>query len=337
LDEPTAVLTPQEVTHLFERLKNLQEMGKTIIVITHKLKEILHFTERVTVMRHGKVVTTQATHELTEQSLSQLIMGRERTSFSKITPELKSSIVFEARGVCTNTKRHLNLRNVTFQVNAGEIVGLAGIEGSGQDLLVETICQLKPFSGDLFLKEDSLKSKTLYDHRQAGFGLIPLDRHQEGFILGFSNADNLILGHHREPSFQRHWVLQADGISQFAQRRLSDFNIFPADPRLSTGSLSGGNQQKLLFARETEYKLDFFLVCHPTRGVDIGASDFIHSQLLELANRGAGILLVSSDLDELFSLSHRILVMREGTLVANSPTSELSVSNLGLAMIGAQP
>lgn len=337
LDEPTAVLAPQEVSLLFEKLKFLQEQGKTIIVITHKLKEILSYTQRVTVMRSGQVITTVETQTLTEDSLSQLMMGRARIPLRKRSPQIaEQDPVLHLKTLSTESTYSRGLHNINLAVYPGQIVGIAGIEGQGQHELIEVLCQLRTFSGSARLLGELLNSRSAYSRRQSGFSLIPLDRQKQGLVMEFSNADNFILGHHREIRFQTNGFLNADLIQAQSQDLMNRFEVHPNDPHLLTKSLSGGNQQKLLIARETSSPVKFLLACHPTRGVDIGSIEFIHSHFQKLAGKGAGILLISSDLDELLSLTDSMCVIREGTLVYQGATDQLTMKDLGIWMMGAK-
>ncbi|NBX75784.1 MAG: ABC transporter ATP-binding protein [Proteobacteria bacterium] len=337
LDEPTAVLTPQEVTLLFEKLKTLKEQGKTIIVITHKLKEILNYTNTVTVMRGGKVITTQETAGLSEGLLSQLIMGRERSPLPKRKGFSEDSQpVLQLNNLSSSSQSSKPLKNLNLSLYPGQILGIAGIEGQGQQELVEIICQAKPFTGSAFLFGIPLNSSSAYSKRQSGFSLIPPDRQKEGLVLNFSSADNFVLGHQREKRFESRGFLRESKVLSFAQTLMNRFDVRPAEPSLPVKALSGGNQQKLLIARETSSKVNFLLACHPTRGVDIGSIEFIHSHFLKLAEGDASILLVSSDLDELLTITDSIAVLREGMIVFESPTSQISVKELGLWMTGAK-
>lgn len=338
LDEPTAVLTPQEVTSLFSKLKSLQEQGKTIIVITHKLKEILAYTQTVTIMRMGKVIATKATVDLTEDHLSQLIMGRERVPLPKRTTfSSEAQPVLHLEHLSTSpTTSQKHLKHINLSVYPGQILGIAGIEGQGQSELVEVLCQLTPFTGSAALLGTPLNSTSAYAKRQAGFSLIPPDRQREGLVLDFSTADNFVLGHQRESHFLERGFLNSRYIRSFSQSLMDRFDVRPANPQLPAGALSGGNQQKLLIARETSSSVKMLLACHPTRGVDIGSIDFIHSHFLRLAEQGAGILLISSDLDELLTLADSIAVIRDGMIVCESPTPGLSLKELGLWMTGAK-
>ncbi|MFM8270415.1 MAG: ATP-binding cassette domain-containing protein, partial [Pseudomonadota bacterium] len=337
LDEPTAVLTPQEIDPLFEKLRTFQNQGKTVIIITHKLKEILAYTQKVTVMRSGEVITTKDTHLLTEDLLSELIMGRPKRVLPRRKSEPdKSTTVLELSSLSTQSSTSRPLKDIHLSISAGEILGIAGIEGQGQKELVDVLCQLTPFSGTAKYLGEPLTLSSAYSKRQTGFSLVPLDRQKEGLLLDFSNSNNFLLGHQRESRFFHRHFLSSAKIQAFSQKLMNRFDVRPPNPLLKARTLSGGNQQKLLIARETSSGVRFLLACHPTRGIDIGSIEFIHSHLLELADKRAGILLISSDLDELFSLADSIAVMREGRITFHSPTKNLSPTELGLWMTGAK-
>ena len=337
LDEPTAVLTPQESEVLLNRLLQLKKQQKTIILITHKLREILEFTDTVTIMRQGKVVATESTASLDEHKLATLMMGRDRqvpvTSQRSFEPQ---TAVLEVSSLSTKSRKGLQLRNLSLNVAAGEIVGIAGIEGQGQEELVQVLTQLKSFSGHIKMLGEDLLNFTAYQNRQRGFGVIPPDRQKNGLILPFTNEYNLILGHHWEKPFQGLGCLSFPDIRQFAQDQLKHFDVRPCHPDLPTATLSGGNQQKIIIAREASDRVRFLLACHPSRGVDIGAMEFFHEHFRKLRAEGAGILLISSDLDELRTLSDRILVIRNGAFIAEKAASNWTLPDLGLCMTGTE-
>lgn len=336
LDEPTAVLSPQEVEALFSQLSFLQSKNKTIIVVSHKLKEILKFTDYVTVMRQGRVVSTQPTQELNEDSLASLIMGRHPLPLKRPLLSATDKAVLTLKNVTTVKSPDCGLKNVSLEVKEREIVGVAGIEGNGQSALVRVLAQIQKYQGSVNLLEQKLEEMSSYKRRQKGFGLIPPDRQSEGLVLSFSNQLNFILGHHREASFQSHGFYSLTRISAYSKQKMQQFGIHPPLPELKTSALSGGNQQKLIVAREASPETRFLLACHPTRGVDIGAIEFIHSHFLNLKQQGAGILLISSELDELLALSDRILVIRDGEIVFETSTEKAEVKELGLYMTGGK-
>ena len=333
LDEPTAVLSPQEIEALFEKLKRLKANHKTIVIITHKLKEILNLTDFVTVMRQGSAIETLPTEGLNESTLAEKIIGRKRIPLATFKKKSPQETVLSVEDVSLQNTQGVSLNKISFQINRGELVGIAGIEGNGQQELIEILAHVrKDYQGTVRLNKKELNDFSTYDLRQQGFSLIPPDRHQEGVVLSFSIAENSILGHHREKNLKRGPFLSENKIETLASRLIESFDVRPKDPKLPLSALSGGNQQKLVVARETLRPISFLLAAHPTRGIDIGAIDFIHEHFLKLKAEGAAILLVSSELDEILKLSDRILVMYQGALVAEVEKEKATESQLGLWM-----
>ncbi len=320
LDEPTAVLTPQEVDTLFIKLSELNKQGKTIIVITHKLKEILKWTQNVTVMRQGKCIETTETAHLTEEILAEKIIGRKQKPLPKaVALSEKAKPVLEIKNVSFKNK----LNNLSFQVFPGEIVGIAGIDGNGQNEIVDLLAKVSRLdSGEMHVSET--------------IAIIPPDRHQEAVVLEFSVAENAVFGIHREERFGKNILLSKHKVEDFTAHLLEEFDVRPRDPNLLFSSLSGGNQQKLVVGRESEKKAACLVACHPTRGVDIGAIEFIHSHLIELKNRGVGVLLFSSELEEILALSDRVLVIYQGEIVGEKAACDTSEKELGLWMTGGK-
>lgn len=342
LDEPTGVLTPQEVAHLFRILRALREQGKTIILITHKLREIMALTDRVTVMRQGKVVANLETAETTREELAAQMVGRTvllRVEKTKATPgasllEVEGLNVDDSNGVA-------RVKDVSFTVRAGEIVGIAGVAGNGQSELLEALAGLRPTrSGRVALKghavEGSGRAGVARDVRGMGLGHVPEDRQRMGLITAFEASESGILGYHHDeryngPIFLRHHAVVAD-----VRRQMEEYDVRPVAPRLHTASFSGGNQQKIVLGRELDRHPDVLLVGQPTRGVDIGAIEFIHKRLIAMRDAGTAILLVSVELDEIMSLSDRILVMFNGEIVGELQQEEATEQALGLMMAGEQ-
>lgn len=333
LDEPTAVLSPQEVTSFFRKLKSLQKANKTIVIISHKLQEILAITERVTIMRQGRVVETVDTASLTEISLAEKIIGRKRMPLP-LTPTLRySEPIFLVEQVSLKSPSGSVLNNLSFHVNPGEIVGVAGIEGNGQAEMIEILTQQRnDYSGTVSFSGRDLKNGSTYDLKQQGFSFIPPDRHQEAVVLSFSIAENVILGRHRETALHSGFWLSHKKIEEMAHSLIEKFDIRPGEPQLPLVHLSGGNQQKVVVGRETAGEVSFLLAANPTRGIDIGAIDFIHSHFLKLKANRTGILLISSELEELLTLSDRILVIYQGNIVAETLTKQATETQLGLWM-----
>lgn len=338
LDEPTAVLTPQETEDLFKNLRKLKAEGRTIIIITHKLKEVMAIADEVTVLRNCKVVSSKPISQTSIETLTEDMVGRkiknisfsERTLFNAGAPVLKISNL-------SAVHPHGMLSKIQMQVNKGEIVGIAGVEGNGQDLLIQSI--LDPMSlnlqGDVTLKNHSLLKLSSAKIRQLGLSAFPEDRLRFGVLGERSLFENFILGYQKSPRYSRWGFLNFKRIFQRTQEALEKFDVRPRDIQKPIGKLSGGNQQKLVVARELQDQPEFILAAKPTRGVDIGAIEFIHEQLLEARNRGAGVLLVSSELEELMTLADRILVLFKGQFVAEfSRTQGYDEIKIGAAMGG---
>ena len=333
LDEPTAVLTPSEVEFLFEKLRRLVAEGKTILLITHKLSEILRWTENVTVMRQGSVVGTYDTAELTQPSLAEKMVGRLPAILTHANVTRTPTPILSVRNLsCVD-----RLRGLSFDVFGGEILGIAGVEGNGQHELAEILAGVQTdFEGDVSFGDRRYPSFSTYSLKRAGVGVIPPDRHQEAVVLRFPVADNFALGHQRDPVFQSHGFIQPGKLDATVRPQLDRFDIQPRDPRVPISSLSGGNQQKVVLARELSRNPSFMLACHPTRGVDIGAIEKIHSELLALRERGGGVLLMSSELDEILALSDRILVLYAGKIVGSVDRKSATETQLGQWMTGGQ-
>jgi len=311
LDEPTALLTPLEATFLFKQIEELRKQGKTVLLITHKLDEVIKHTQFVTVLRKGAHCGTFPTSSQTEKSLSREMMGKER------------EVLLRRKEVSTSIALRLPFNDSTLTVHKKEIVGIAGMDGQGQSELIDSV-----------LSFFSRSHGSLYQARQRGFSFIPSDRQEEGLILPFPNGTNLILGHQRERTYQNKKQLYPGFYFSRVASLLTDFNVYPSQVECPTLTLSGGNQQKVIIARETHRPVQFLLACQPTRGVDIGAMDYIHTVFLNLAEQGAGILLISSDLDELLNLSDRIAVIRNKKITTIKKRSDFSMEELGLLMAG---
>lgn len=336
LDEPTAVLTPQEVEEMFKILRGLREQGKTIIIITHKLKEVLELSDNITVMRDGKVVGNLPTSEATAEGLARLMVGREvllRVDKKEARP---TTPVLVVKGLSyQNAEGNTALNDVSFEVRGGETLGIAGVEGNGQTELIEIIAGLRRQSaGDVELEGRSLNHLDTHDRKRQGIAHIPEDRHRRGLVLSFDLASNTILGVHRDPPISGGVLLNSQVIEERARRLVGEYDVRPPNIALLARSLSGGNQQKLIVAREFDIKPKLILVSQPTRGVDIGATEFIHRKLVELRDAGAAVLLVSAELDEVLSLSDRIIVVYEGRIVGEVDPKTVTEEEIGLMMTG---
>lgn len=337
LDEPTAVLTPQEVEELFNIMRSLKEEGKTIIFITHKLKEVMEISDRVTVMRDGKVVGVVETRETREEELARMMVGREVLLKVEKRPPQMRGVVLEVKDLEAVNDRGLPaLRGVSFKIRAGEILGIAGVEGNGQTELVEVLTGLRRLiRGKVTLWDRDITNASSRRILESRIAHIPEDRHKRGLILGYSVEDNLILGSHYRPPMTKGPRLNFKKIKDFASELIEEFDIRPADREILVNSLSGGNQQKAIVARELSRHPQLLIAAQPTRGVDIGAIEFIHKKILEERDKGKAVLLVSAELSEVMSLSDRILVMYEGRMVGEVDPEKTNESDLGLMMAGA--
>lgn len=336
LDEPTAVLTPQEVDEFFKILRAMRDGGKTIIIITHKLSEVLSLSDNVTIMRDGKVVGEKRTAETNAAELARLMVGREVLLRVEKTPAAAREPILEVRDL--QLKGVDGEPAISFDVRAGEIVGIAGIEGNGQTELIEILAGLRSSgSGTICVAGKDLQHLSARRIRENGVAHIPEDRHARGLLLQFDLAENTILGtHYRSPAAPKgSGLLDFQAISEKARRLIHDYDVRPPKPELPARALSGGNQQKLIIGREFDLHPKLLLVSQPTRGVDIGAIEFIHRKLIELRDSGVAILLVSAELEEVLSLADRILVMYRGAIVGEVDGSRADASHLGLMMTGA--
>ena len=336
LDEPTGVLTPQEAIELFGVLRELQRSGKTIIFISHKLKEVLDISNRITVMRRGKVVGELITSQTSEQEIARMMVGRDVLLRVDKTPAKPGPVALQVDGLTVLSDRNVPaLRGVSFELHTGEILGVAGVEGNGQSELVEVLAGTRrASSGRIVLGGHEVTSLGARGIRQAGIAHIPEDRRGSGLVLNYSVADNLVLGRQRTKQFS--WdglILRLKSILAWARRLITEFDIRTPGAETAARALSGGNQQKIVVAREMASNPRVLLAAQPTRGVDIGAIKFIHRQIVAQRDEGAAVLLVSAELDEIRSLSDRIAVMYEGRIVSIEPP-ETSEERLGLLMTG---
>ncbi len=338
LDEPTAVLTPQEVDEFFTILRRMREQGKTVVIITHKLSEVLAISDEVTVMRDGRVVGRLQTKETNAAELARLMVGRE-VLLRVEKPEAKVGVtelsvnnlsVMSADG----TRR---VDNVSFEVRQGEILGIAGVEGNGQTELIEALAGLvqpSQLTGKIRLEDRDITRLDARSRREAGIAHIPEDRHRRGLLLDFSLAENSILGvHYRKPIVSFAGVFLDDGaIRARAAEIIAGFDVRPTNPDLPARALSGGNQQKLIIGREFDLHPKLLLVSQPTRGVDIGAIEFIHRKLVALRDAGCAVLLVSAELEEVTTLSDRLLIIHEGRIVGDVDPKSATIEEIGLLM-----
>ncbi len=334
LDEPTAVLIPQEVDALFETLKRLKKDGLSVIFISHKLHEVTNITDRVTVLRDGKAVGTVKTAEVTQGILAAMMVGRESFGVKRQAEALPAEKpVLEIVDLCANDdKGQPALKNISFHINRNEILGIAGVGGNGQKELAETLCGVRPPTGGKIICDgQSLCGKEPVQFTNAGLGRIPEDRH-EGMVADLTVTENLALEHLDE--YTRNGVLDRKAIRRHAEELIGQFQI-KARPLDATRTLSGGNMQKMLLARVLSRSPKALIVPQPTRGLDVGATDYVRQSLLDQRARGAGVLLISEDLDEILALSDRIAVIYEGEIVGLLPAHEATPERLGLLMSGA--
>ena len=336
LDEPTAVLTPQEVEEFFVVLRGMREQGKTIVIITHKLGEVLAISDDVTVMRDGKVVGRVKTKETSAAELARLMVGREVLLQVDKPPAKPGNIMLSVRHLSVGSGANRILKDVSLDVRSGEIVGIAGVEGNGQRELIESIAGLidpAHVSGEMTLEGTSLLAMDARARRDLGIAHIPEDRHRRGLLLDFPLDENSILGVHHRPPVASGAMLNDREIRRRAADIIRRFDVRPPNPDLLARALSGGNQQKLIIGREFELKPRLLLVAQPTRGVDIGAIEFIHRKLVELRDAGCAVLLVSAELEEVMSLSDRLLVIHEGRIAGEVDPASAKPADIGILMM----
>jgi simple sugar transport system ATP-binding protein len=336
LDEPTAVLTPQETFDLFGILRNLQHQGKTIVLITHKLNEVMSVSDSVSVMRRGRMIGEVQTCKTTREEIAFMMVGRNISQQLDKAPFRKGLPVLEVKDLVASRDRgQPPLKNITFEVHAGEILGVAGVEGNGQTELVEILTGLREAkSGSIRIS--GRETMNLSPKKILGSNLshIPEDRLRRGLVLDYSVADNLILGRHLDSTFSGQVFLHRDQINLNAEEMIHEYDIRPNDKDVVVRSMSGGNQQKVIIARELSRNAQLIVANQPTRGVDIGSIEFVHQQILLEREAGKAVLLVSADLSEVMSLSDRIAVMYGGEIIGIFDADERSEGEIGLMMTG---
>jgi simple sugar transport system ATP-binding protein len=340
LDEPTGVLTPAEADQLFRILERLKDEGKTIVLITHKLREIMEITDEVSVMRRGEMVGHVRTAETSPPELAELMVGRKVLLRVEKKPAQPGKTVLEVKDLkVTDDKGVDRLRGISFTVRAGEILGIAGVSGNGQSELLEVLGGYQPATGAILVNGDPIDLTGLHSDGQSrrarGIAHVPEDRQREGLIMEFMAWENMAFGYHRDPKYQKNALLMDNAaIKADTAAKMERFDVRPPNPMLTAKSFSGGNQQKIVVAREIERNPDLLLVGQPTRGVDIGAIEFIHQQIVSLRDQGKAILLVSVELEEILSLSDRIAVMFDGRIMGERLPADTNVKELGLLMAG---
>jgi ABC-type uncharacterized transport system ATPase subunit len=338
LDEPTAVLTPQEVEELYAVMRSLRQAGHTIIFITHKLQEITEITDRVTVLRDGRVVGTVETATVSQEDLARMMVGREVVLRLKKGEHQPGDVQLRVENLSANDSRGLPaLKNVSLQVRAGEIVGIAGVDGNGQTELVEVITGLrKAESGTISLAGADISHLATRKRMYAGLGHIPQDRQRRGLVMDFSLVENFVLGFEDSPSFVRGPFLNYGASERFSRESMAMFDVRAPGPDVQARTLSGGNQQKVIVAREFQRDPKVLIAAQPTRGLDVGSIEFVHNKLVDLRSQDKAVLLVSMELTEILDLSDRILVMYEGEIVGSFAAAEATPEQLGLLMAGSQ-
>ncbi len=340
-DEPTAVLAVQEIAELMQIMKGLAAEGKSILFISHKLNEIMEVADRCTILRKGKYVGTVDIKDTTPEKLSAMMVGRDVSFTVDKKPARPGRVVLDVNHMSVASNRHKKdaVHDVSFQVKSGEIVCVAGIDGNGQTELIYGLSGLEPLSnGTISLNGQDVTRESIRQRSILGTSHIPEDRHKHGLVLDYSLENNIVLERYFEPEFtDRFGLLKRKEIREYAQRLIEEYDVRSGQGAVSvTRSMSGGNQQKAIIAREIDKNPDFLIAVQPTRGVDVGAIEFIHKQLIAQRDAGKAVLLVSLELDEVMDVPDRILVMYEGELVGEFKPDEITVEELGLYMTGAK-
>ena len=336
LDEPTALLTPQEVEELYVILDRVRATNGTIVFITHKLNEVANISDRVTVIRRGRTIGTRQTAETTAPELAEMMVGRQVTLHIERPPARPTEPVLTATDLVVPGEHGGRLLDgLSMSVRRGEIVGVCGVEGNGQTELVEVLAGLRaPASGTVRLKDQDVTGQRPRALRQAGVSYIPEDRHHRGLVLPFSLTENVLLGNAETPPFSQGGRIDYAGTTALTERLMREFDVRAPSAATSAGALSGGNQQKLIVARELHRQPDLLLAIQPTRGLDVGAIEFVHQQLIHERDNQRGVLLISFDLDEILDLSDRILVIYAGRIVGEFASGQADRTELGLLMGG---
>jgi general nucleoside transport system ATP-binding protein len=340
LDEPTGVLTPDEADHLFRILEGLKDQGKTIILITHKLREIMEVTDTVSVMRRGEMTATVRTAETSPEQLAELMVGRKVLLHVPKGPAKPGRTVLEIEDLRVRDENRVErLKGISLTIRAGEILGIAGVAGNGQSELLAVLGGIQNGTGHVRLNGRELdltgKHSDGQSRRAEGIAHVPEDRQNLGMIMDFTAWENLAFGYHNDPAYQKNrLIMDNDALLREAEGKMQRFDVRPPIPTLPAKSFSGGNQQKIILAREIERNPDLLLVGQPTRGVDIGAIEFIHKRIVELRDAGKAVLLVSVELDEIMSLADRIAVMFDGRIMGERLPEKTDERELGLLMAG---
>ncbi len=336
LDEPTAVLTPQEVTELFRVVRSLVDEGLSAVFITHKLEEVIAIADRILVMRDGKVVGETTPGATDEIGLARMMVGRDVVLSIEKGPSTRRETVLEVKDIRVVDDRSLEaVKGISFSVCGGEIVAIAGVDGNGQRELVESIVGLRrPSGGTIELKGKDITHANARASIEAGVSHIPEDRQRRGLVLEFDLSENIILGDHRTPPAANHGIMHRKAIAELARKRIEDYDIRTPSERVLAENLSGGNQQKVVVAREIGRNPELLVAAQPTRGLDVGAIEFVHKQIIRERDAGKAVLLVSLELEEVLSLADRILVIYEGQIVKEFADADADAETLGYYMTG---
>jgi general nucleoside transport system ATP-binding protein len=339
LDEPTAVLTPQETSELIQIMRSLIEQGKSIIFITHKLKEVVEIADRITVIRRGRVVGSTTPEQADERALAEMMVGRQVQLEVVKNPPNTGDTVLEVKNLIVLDQRYqVAVDDISFVIKAGEVLGVAGVQGNGQTELVEALTGMRRAQeGVISLLGNDISGANPRKITEMGVAHVPEDRQRDGLVLPFPVADNLVLNTFYRPPFSKGAALQFKDIKKSASKLVEEFDIRTPSIDTSAGSLSGGNQQKVIVAREFSRPIKLLVASQPTRGLDVGSVEYIHSRIMEKRDQGIAVLLVSSELDEVFELSDRIAVMYRGKIMDILNTSQTTKEAVGLLMAGIKP
>ncbi|HEX6305593.1 MAG TPA: ABC transporter ATP-binding protein [Anaerolineales bacterium] len=339
LDEPSAALTPQEADELFKIMHNLVDQGKSIIFITHKLREVLDVADRIAVLRQGKMVGATTPEEADQEKLAEMMVGRDVELEVQKGPAKPGEVIVEVKDLqVLDDRNQVAVDGVSFSVRAGEILGVAGVQGNGQTELVRALTGLnQPYAGTILLLGQNVTHANPRKITELGTAHVPEDRQKDGLVLRFPVADNLVLNTYYKEPYSRGVVLQSEVILETAQERIESFDIRTPSPYTPVASLSGGNQQKVIVARELSRPIQLLVASQPTRGLDVGSIEYIHTQLIQKRDDGVAVLLVSTELDEIMQISDRIAVMYRGTIVDIVRADEVTKEQVGLMMAGISP
>jgi simple sugar transport system ATP-binding protein len=339
LDEPTAVLTPQEIHELMGIIRNLTKEGKTIIIITHKLKEIKEIADFCTIIRRGKHIDTVKVEDTTEAKLASMMVGREISFIVDKKEKKPGERILEIKDIFVRDNRNIKaVKNLSLEINAGEILGIAGVDGNGQSELIEAITGLRKIeSGSIKVSGRDITNKTPKEIINSGIANIPQDRQKRGLVMDFNVSENMVLENYDREPFSIKGRLNYDNIKGYSRKLINKFDVRPTDENIKAKSLSGGNQQKVIIAREVSNDPDLLIAAQPTRGLDVGAIEFVHKSLIEQRDKNKAVLLVSLELDEIMNVADRIAVMYEGEIVGFMDAKDADEDTLGIMMAGGDP